>query len=114
MVAVSSGTATSGSITAVLVGNVTVRASSGLLATDDTSFDVVPGDPTKVEYVSPSTANLASGSSRTFTARIRDAAGNTVTGYAGSITFAKYAGPGTVTDRTSTCPSSSDTQTTYS
>src|SRR5207249_3765636 len=41
-VAVASGTATSGTITAVNVGNVTVRASSGSLATADTSFTVMP------------------------------------------------------------------------
>jgi hypothetical protein len=98
------GTATSGSITAVLVGNVTVRASSAALATDDTSFTVVPGAPSAVVYVSPNTADLASGSGRAFTARIRDAAGNTVTGYSGSITFAKQAGPGTVTGLPDTQP----------
>jgi hypothetical protein len=74
------------------------------LATDDTSFTVVPGAPSAVVYVSPSTADLASGSGRSFTARIRDAAGNTVTGYSGSITFAKQAGPGTVTGLPDTQP----------
>src|SRR5207244_3376618 len=71
VVAVSSGQATSGSISAIFVGNVTVTASSGALTSDATSFTVVPGAATAVEYVSPSTADLISGSTRTFTARIR-------------------------------------------
>jgi len=41
-VVVASGTATSGTITAVLLGNVTVRASSAVLTTADVSFLVVP------------------------------------------------------------------------
>ncbi len=108
---VASGTATSATITAVLVGNVTVTASSGGLSTAATSFNIVPGAPTAVEYVSPSTADLASGSTRTFTARIRDAAGNTVTGYVGSITFSQTAGPGTTTGLPSTIPVASGTAT---
>src|SRR5207244_536777 len=92
-----SGQATSASITGVLVGGVTVKAASSGLTYDTTSFQVVPGPATKVEYVSPNTSDLASGSSRTFTARIRDAAGNTVTGYSGSITFSQSGGSGTVT-----------------
>ena len=58
---------------------------------------ITPGTATAVEYVSPSLADLASGSTRTFTARIRDAAGNTVTGYVGTMTFTQNAGPGTTT-----------------
>src|SRR5438128_6710548 len=92
-----SGVGSSALITGVLVGGVTVKAASSGLTYDTTSFQVVPGPATKVEYVSPNTSDLASGSSRTFTARIRDAAGNTVTGYSGSITFSQSGGSGTVT-----------------
>src|SRR5207245_1756188 len=82
-----SGQATSASITGVLVGGVTVKAASSGLTYDTTSFQMVQGSATKAEAVSLTTSDLASGSSRTFTARIRDAAGNTVTGYSGSLTF---------------------------
>src|SRR5207245_2242910 len=81
----------------VLAGNVTVRASSGVLTVADTSFAATPGPATSVEYASPNTSNLRSGGTRTFTARIRDAAGNTVTGYVGNIGFSYQAGPGTMT-----------------
>jgi hypothetical protein len=94
---VSGGTATSGTITGVLVGNVTVRAKRAALTTADTSFTVTTGPAAAVVYVSPDTSNLGSGSTRTFTAKVVDAAGNTVTGYVGDITFAAQAGPGTVT-----------------
>src|SRR5207249_1467183 len=89
--------ANTSNLTGAVAGNVTVRASSGSLATADTSFTVTSGDAAAVAFVSPNTTDLQSGSTRTFTARIRDAAGNTVTGYSGSISFASPAGPGTVT-----------------
>lgn len=56
-----------------------------------------PGTPVAVEYVSADTGNLAAGFARTFSARIRDAAGMTVTDYVGSIIFTKTSGAGTVT-----------------
>src|SRR5439155_1102555 len=96
-VTVVNGQASTGNLTGAVAGNVTVRASSGSLATADTSFNVTSGAAAAVAFVSPNTTDLQSGSTRTFTARIRDAAGNTVTGYSGSISFASPAGPGTVT-----------------
>src|SRR5207244_6235340 len=94
---VTSGQASALPISGVLVGGVTVKAASSGLTYDTTSFQVVPGPATKVEYVSPNTSDLASGSSRTFTARIRDAAGNTVTSHPNSSTFSQSCGSGTVT-----------------
>src|SRR5438552_7329793 len=96
-VTVVNGQASTGNLTGAVAGNVTVRASSGSLATADTSFNVTSGAAAAVAFVSPITTELQSGSTRTFTARIRDAAGNPVTGYAGSITFSYQASPGTVT-----------------
>ena len=53
--------------------------------------------PTQV-VITSSTADLASGATRTLTAEVRDAAGNLVPGDNGrSISFAKSAGAGTVT-----------------
>ena len=81
-------------------GNVTIQAASGTLSAATVSFTVVasgPGPATAVQFVSPNTSNLTSGSPRTFTAKIVDDGGNTVTGYTGSITFSATAGPGTVT-----------------
>jgi hypothetical protein len=81
------------------VGGVTVRASSGALATDDTSFMVVHGPAAKIALTASASGDLASGSTRDLTATIQDAAGNTVTSGAGStlaIAFAKAAGTGTV------------------
>src|SRR5205823_5756552 len=93
----SGGVATE-TVTGVLAGSITLKATAPLVPAGTTvTFTVVPGPATAVEYVSPNTTNLASGSTRTFPARIRDAAGNTVTGYSGSITFSQTAGPGTVT-----------------
>ena len=50
-----------------------------------------------VEFVSPDTSDLVSGSTRTLTARIRDAGDNTITNYSGSILFKVQDGPGTMT-----------------
>src|SRR5207244_1653297 len=94
---VTSGQASALPISGVLVGGVTVKAASSGLTYDTTSFQVVPGPATKVEYVSPNTSDLASGRDRKSAAHGRDAAGNTVTGYSGSITFSQSGGSGTVT-----------------
>src|SRR5205814_1294609 len=85
-IAVTGGSATSGTITGVLVGNVTVTASSAALTTAATSFNVVPGQIGRASCRERVTTAVASGSTRTFTARIRDAAGNTVSGYGSSST----------------------------
>src|SRR3989454_12800297 len=81
-----SGQATSASITGVLVGGVTVKAASSGLTYDTTSFQVVPGAPAQVTLAG-STVDLAFSTPRPYTATVKDAAGNTVTGYSGSVTF---------------------------
>src|SRR5206468_2462680 len=98
-------------VTGQTAGSITITASATGLASGTTTFTVTPGDPSAVEYVNPDTSNLQSGSTRTFTARIRDAAGNTVTGYVGNIGFSYQAGPGTVTGLPSTVVVASGTAT---
>src|ERR671924_1949829 len=66
---------------------------------------MVPGGAVKLVFTS-STANLASGSARTLTAEIRDAAGNKVSSPNRSVTFAKSSGIGTVTNLPATVTSS--------
>jgi len=86
-------------VTGHSVGSVTIRASissPSVINSNTLTFDVVPGDPTAVKYISPDTSNLVYGSTRTFTARIVDHGDNTVTGYVGNITFDKLSGAGTV------------------
>jgi hypothetical protein len=81
-------------------GTYTLSAShSGLIAGTPTSFQITAGTATQI-VLSGLTANLASGASRTFTATVEDANGNTVTpgtDSTASINFAQTAGAGSVT-----------------
>ena len=52
-------------MTGVLAGSITLKATAPLVPAGTTvTFTVVPGPATAVEYVSPNTTNLASGSTR--------------------------------------------------
>ena len=74
----SSGVATK-TMTGVLVGSVTMEATSaGLTAGTLGAFAVVHGAATQIALTG-STSNLTSGTTRVLTATIQDAAGNTVT-----------------------------------
>ena len=74
----SSGVATK-TVTGLLVGSVTMEATSAGLTTGTLGpFTVVHGAATQIALTG-STANLTSGATRVLTATIRDAAGNTVT-----------------------------------
>ncbi len=86
------------SVTGQIAGTITIDATAAGLGGDATTFDVVPAtSPTQV-VITSSTADLASGSTRTLTAEVRDSAGNLVSGDNGrSISFAKTGGAGTVT-----------------
>src|SRR5207249_3522818 len=77
-------------VTATDTGDAAIHGTSG-------SIMVSAAAAAAVEYVSPDTSSLSSGSARAFTARVRDSFGNTVTGYVGDITFVAQAGAGTVT-----------------
>ena len=95
--ATASGGVATLSATGQLVGSLTVTASSGALATDTSTFTVTVGPAANVVFTS-GTSSVASGSTKTLTAEIRDAAGNLETGdNTTSVTFAKTAGTGTVT-----------------
>jgi hypothetical protein len=93
-------------LTGVNVGTITIRASATLTApvgatnSNTLDFNVVAGAATQITLAG-ATTNLTSGSTRVFTATIKDANGNTVTLGAdstASITFAKNgAGAGSVT-----------------
>ncbi len=84
-------------VTAALAGSITITASAGVLTSGTTTFTIDPGAADHVTVTS-ATSNLASGSARTLTAEVRDAAGNVLTGdNATSVTFAKTSGTGTVT-----------------
>ena len=94
-------------ITGKLAGSVSLQAGAtlsgpGLTNSNTQTFTITFGTATQIA-LSGSTANLASATTRTFTATIEDAAGNTVTSGADStdpITFAQTAGAGTVTGLT--------------
>src|SRR6202011_2030445 len=77
-------------------GTITIGATSGSLTADSTSFTVVPGSADHLTVTS-STANLASGTNRTLTAELRDAAGNLISAdNTTAISFTKTAGSGSV------------------
>src|SRR5205807_1626507 len=65
-------------------------------ATGTAKLTVNPGDASAVVFVPATTSAMVSGSKRTFTARIQDTYGNTITGYTGTVTFTQSAGPGSV------------------
>jgi hypothetical protein len=93
-------------VSGALAGSITITASSTGLPSAATTFDVVPGAPKKLVYTS-TTASVASGSSKTITAKVTDAAGNTITSPNFSVTFAKSSGAGTVSGLPATVTSSS-------
>ena len=101
-VAANNGIATD-TITGKLAGSVTLAANATVNGTATSSntqaFTVTFGTATQI-VLSGSTANLASATTRTFTATIEDAAGNTVTSgpdAGDNISFAQTAGAGSVT-----------------
>ena len=85
-------------ITGVLVGSVTMEATSGGLTTGTLgAFTVVHAAAADI-VLTGSTANLPSGATRVLTATIVDAAGNTITSDNSTvIALAKASGAGTVT-----------------
>ena len=88
-------------VTGNLAGTVTITASAGLGSGtgNPITFSVVAGAAAKLA-LNGATTDLASGNTRTLTATIQDAAGNTVntgTDSTISITFARTSGTGTVT-----------------
>ncbi len=88
-------------VTAALAGSITLKAHSGSLTDDTTTFTIVAGAADHLTITSP-TSNLASGTTRAITAEIRDANGNLETGdNFTSVDFTKTAGTGTVTGLTS-------------
>jgi hypothetical protein len=90
-------------VTGVLVGSVTIKANavlSGPGSTDSNplTFTVING-PAQQIALTGSVTDLASGTARTFTATIQDAAGNTVTTTSDAnagVTFSKTGGSGTL------------------
>jgi hypothetical protein len=83
-------------------GYTLTAADGSLTSATSASFNITAGAATQL-VLTGSTASLASGSTRTLTATIEDAAGNTVstgTDSTDSITFAKTTGAGTVTGLT--------------
>ncbi len=84
-------------VTAVLAGSITITASAAGLTSGTTTFTIDPGAADHLTFTS-ATTNLTSGSARTLTAEVRDAAQNVLTAdNSTSVTFAKTAGTGTVT-----------------
>jgi adhesin/invasin len=84
-------------VTGEEAGSVTIGATATGLTSSTTTFTVTVGAASQLVFTS-SEAALASGTTRTLTAEVRDGAGNLVTGDAGRIvTFAQTTGDGTVT-----------------
>ena len=108
-VTVSSGTATD-SVTGNAAGSVTITAASGALTSGTDTFTVNAGTASKV-VLSGCSPSVNSGSSCTLTATIEDAAGNTVTGYSGSVSFTQTAGTGSVSGLSGSVTVSSGTAT---
>src|SRR5205807_392216 len=81
--AASAGVATK-TLTGVLVGSITIKASIGtgpsLIDSNTLTFTVSPVSPYTTLFRSAVT-DLTSGDSRDYTATVKDAAGNTVTGF---------------------------------
>src|SRR5205807_155120 len=96
-VAAVSGTATfSGlSIDKAGTGYKLDASSAGVTGASSSAFNITAGAPSSVALAGAVT-DLTSGDSRDYTATVKDAAGNTVTGFSGDVTFAKTTGAGTV------------------
>lgn len=83
-----------------LAGSVEIMASiDGPVASNPISLTVVHGAVAGI-VLTGSEADLASGSSRTFTATLQDVHGNTVSDATNAVTFSAYAGGGSVTGLT--------------
>ena len=78
-----------------LAGALTITATAAGLTSDSTAFSVVHGTATTIDLLA--SGSSASGATKTLTATIQDAAGNTVTSDSSTVVgFAKTGGPGTV------------------
>src|SRR5204863_3048751 len=92
-----SGGVASLTVTGQTVGALTITASKTGLTSDTSSFSVTVGPADHLTYTSGN-SSVASGSTKTLTAEIRDAAGNLETAdNATVVDFAKTAGGGTAT-----------------
>src|SRR5206468_2127341 len=95
--ATASGGVASAPVTAQTVGAITITASKSGLTSDTSSFSVTVGPADHLTYTS-NTSSVASGSTKTLTVEVRDAAGNLETADNSTVvSFAKTAGSGTVT-----------------
>src|SRR5205823_351737 len=95
--ATASGGVASLTITGQTVGAVTITASKTGLTSDTSAFSVTVGPADHLTYTS-NTSSVASGSTKTLTAEIRDANGNHDTADNTTVVdFAKTAGAATVT-----------------
>src|SRR5205814_2340409 len=95
--ATASGGVASVTVTGQTVGAVTVTASKTGLTSDTSSFSVTVGPADHLTYTS-NTSSVASGSTKTLTAEVRDANGNLETGDSSTVVgFAKTAGAGSAT-----------------
>src|SRR5207248_1319231 len=93
-------TATSGvasmSATGQTAGSVTVTASKSALTSDTSTFSVTPGTAAKL-VVTSDTSSVASGSTKTLTAKVEDANNNVETSdNATVVVFSQIGGSGTV------------------
>src|SRR5205814_6713281 len=94
--ATATGGVASLTVTGHTAGALTVTASRAGLTSDTSSFSVTIGPADHLTYTSTS-SSVASGSTKTLTAEIRDANGNLETGDNTTVVaFAKTAGAGTV------------------
>ena len=83
--------------TGTLAGDLDVTATiAGPIASSALAMTIVPGIVSQVALTG-ATTDLASGGSRTLTATLQDAAGNTVPTNGTTVTYAQTAGAGTVT-----------------
>ena len=95
--ATASGGIAQKTVTGAVAGSVTITATATGLSSDSTTFSVTPGAASKLVFTS-STAGVTSGSNKTLTVEIHDAADNLVSSDNSTVVaFAKSAGPGSVT-----------------
>ncbi|HLY13451.1 MAG TPA: Ig-like domain-containing protein [Candidatus Limnocylindrales bacterium] len=92
-----SGTATD-TVTGATAGAITITGTTAGAGTDAVSLAVVAGDPNSL-VLAGSVSNLASGTNRTLTATLTDAASNPISGQ--TVVFGKTTGTGTVSGLTS-------------
>src|SRR5205823_6581029 len=89
----SSGVATK-TVTGHTAGSITIGASATGLLGDSTTFTVTAGEASQVLLAGSST-DLAFADGRDYTATVKDAAGNVVTDFGGTVTFSQ-SGTGSV------------------